>query len=60
MFNNFRKKIVSEKDTFKANDYYSKYKIEAYKYIKKHSKNNFFLQLLYCLIMTQSIEIRAF
>jgi len=42
MFNNFRKKIVSEKDTFKSNDYYSKYKIDAYKYIKKHSKNNFF------------------
>ena len=42
MFNDSKKKIVSEKDHFKSKDYYSKYKIDAYRYIKKNSKNSFF------------------
>lgn len=35
MFKNSKKGIVSEKDPFKANDYYSKYKKNAFEYIKK-------------------------
>ena len=39
MFGNSKKKIVSEKDLFKANDYYSKYKKDSYEYIKKKFKD---------------------
>ena len=42
MLNNMRKNKVSEKNSLKSKDFYSKYKIDAYKYIKKNSKNNFF------------------
>ena len=46
MFGNIKKKTVTEKDIFKSKDYYSKYKIDAYKYIKKKSHNNFFATTL--------------
>ena len=42
MLNNMRKNKVSEKNSLKSKDFYSKYKIDAYKYIKKNSKSNFF------------------
>ena len=46
MFGNIKKKTVTEKDIFKSKDYYSKYKIDAYKYIKKKSHDNFFATTL--------------
>ncbi len=42
MLNNIRRNKISEKSSLKSKDFYSKYKIDAYKYIKKNSKNNFF------------------
>ena len=41
MFGNAKNKTVTEKDNFKSKDHYAKYKIDAYKYIKKKSQNNF-------------------
>ncbi len=42
MLNNIGRNKISEKSSLKSKDFYSKYKIDAYKYIKKNSKNNFF------------------
>ena len=41
MFGNIKKK-VNEKDVFKSDDYYAKYKIDVYKYLNTLKKHKFF------------------
>ena len=53
--------IVDENSRFRSNSFYSKYKIDAHKYIISKKKNIILMFLLqYFLIMIQNIEIKNF